>query len=132
MAFTELDQRLIDECTKDTIDLEKINALIAVGADINAFDEEYEQALYDEILDFYIFEGREKKLNLSNLYKTTEIFAKKGLVLNPKPGDSDYFFLNRFRFLPPEKVCVDVFKMLLEKCASSFEDIKAILAAEFE
>ena len=27
MAFTELDQRLIDECTKDTIDLEKINAL---------------------------------------------------------------------------------------------------------
>lgn len=126
MAFTELDQKLIDECTKDTIDLEKIKGLIADGADINAFDEEYEQALFDEILDYYIFESRERKLNISNLYSISELFAGIGLVLNQRPDDSDYFLLNRFRFLPPEKISVDVFKVLLEKCTYSFKDIDSI------
>ena len=41
MAFKELDQRLIEECSKNIIDIEKIKTLIADGADINAFDEEY-------------------------------------------------------------------------------------------
>lgn len=126
MAFTELDQKLIDECKKDTIDLEKIKGLIADGADINAFDEEYEQALFDEILDYYIFESRERKLNISNLYSISELFAGIGLVLNQRPDDSDYFLLNRFRFLPPEKISVDVFKVLLEKCTYSFKDIDSI------
>ena len=126
MAFTELDQKLIDECTKDTIDLEKIKGLIADGADINAFDEEYEQALFDEILDYYIFESRERKLNISNLYSISELFAGIGLVLNQRPDDSNYFLLNRFRFLPPEKISVDVFKVLLEKCTYSFKDIDSI------
>lgn len=32
MAFKDIDQRLIDECSKDTVDLDKIKALIADGA----------------------------------------------------------------------------------------------------
>ena len=31
MAFKDIDQRLIDECTKDTVDLDKIKKLIAEG-----------------------------------------------------------------------------------------------------
>ena len=37
MAFNSIDQRLIDTCTKDVIDLEKIKALIVDGANVNAF-----------------------------------------------------------------------------------------------
>ncbi|MBR5617861.1 MAG: hypothetical protein IKW50_06735 [Oscillospiraceae bacterium] len=126
MAFKDIDQRLIDECTKDVVDIDKIKKLITEGADINAFDEEYEQTLYDEVLDYYIFEGRERRLNLHNLFVITELFAEYHLVLNQEPDDSDYFLLNRFRFLPPEKICVDVFKVLLEKCTYSFKDIDSI------
>ena len=54
MAFMELDRKLIDECTIETIDIGAIKHLIAAGANINAFDEEYEQSLYGEILDYYI------------------------------------------------------------------------------
>lgn len=56
MAFKDIDQRLIDECSKNIIDLDKIKSLISNGADINAFDEEYEQELYNAILDYYIDE----------------------------------------------------------------------------
>ncbi len=126
MAFKDINQRLIEECTKDVVDLEKIKTLIADGADINAFDEEYEQELYNEILDFYVFEGRERRLNLSNLYEITEIFLENHLNLNQKPEDCDYFLPDRFRFLPPEQVCIDTFKMLLEKGYYSFEDLEGI------
>ena len=124
MAFTELDQKLIDECTKDVLDLEKIKKLIADGADINAFNEEHKQALFDEILDYYIFEGRERRLNLHNLFAVAELFAEKHVILNQIADDSDRFILRNFRFLPPEKSCVDAFKLLLKKCVFSFDDVE--------
>ena len=127
MAFKELDQQLIDECCKDIVDFDKVKALIANGANINAFDEEYEQALYDEVLEFYIFEGRKRRLDLSYLYKTTKLFIENGLILNHKPDDSDYFLPDGFRFLPPEKICVDTFKMLLENGKSSFNDLEGVM-----
>jgi len=122
MAFREIDQKLIDECVKPAVDFEKVNELIAEGADINAFDEKYEQSLYDELLDHYIEieEGRD----LFNLYKITELFLEKGLILNPKPDDCDYFLPDGVRFLPPEKICVDIFKLMLEKGTFSFEDLE--------
>ncbi len=120
MAFKDIDQRLIDECTKNIIDLDKIKALITDGADINAFDGEYEQELYDSILDFYI---DEEQPNLYNLYEITKLFAESNLILNQKPEDSDYFILDRFRFLPPTKISIDIFKMLLEKGKFSFDDL---------
>lgn len=128
MAFTDIDQRLINACRKDVIDLDIIEGLIAEGADINAFDEEHEQGIYNEILDYYIFEGRERRLNLINLYRITELFAEKCLILNQKPNDSDFFIPSWLRFLPPEKICVDTFKLLLEKCAFSFEDLENAIA----
>ena len=127
MAFKELDQRLIDECCKDIVDIEKVKALISDGADINAFDEDYAQALYDEILDFYIFEGRERKLNISNLYMVTNIFIKNDFILNHKPEDRDYFLPDSFRFLPPEKICIDTFKTLLENGKSSFDVLEIVM-----
>ena len=127
MAFTELDQKLIDECTKDVLDLEKIKKLIADGADINAFDEEYEQALYEEIIDYYI-DKREEKPNLFNLYIITELFIGHDLVLNHKPNDPDYFLPDVFKFLPPEKVCVDIYKMLLNTGNFSFADLDNTIA----
>ena len=127
MAFTELDQKLIDECTKDVLDLEKIKMLIADGADINAFDEEYEQALYEEILEYYI-DKREEKPNLFNLYKITELFISHHLVLNHKPNDPDYFLPDLFKFLPPENVCVDIYKMLLNTNNFSFADLDNTIA----
>ena len=36
MAFGEMEQKLIEECTKDPLDLDKIKMLIDSGADINA------------------------------------------------------------------------------------------------
>lgn len=128
MAFKDIDQRLIDECTKDTVDLDKIKKLIAEGADINAFDEEYEQTLYDEVLDYYIFEGRERRLNLHNLFAITELFAEYHLVLNQKPDDRDCFLPSRFRYLPPERISVDTFKMLLERCTFSPDDLNRTIA----
>ena len=124
MAFTELDQKLIDECTKDVLDLEKIKMLIADGADINAFDEEYEQELYDSILDYYI---DEEQPNLSNLREITKLFLENDLILNHKPEDNDYFLPRGFIFLPPEEICVDIFKLLLEKGHFSFEDLDGII-----
>ena len=88
MAFKDIDQRLIDECSKNIIDLDKIKSLISNGADINAFDEEYEQELYNEILDYYI---DEEQPNLSNLYEITKLFLANNLVPNQKPEDSDCF-----------------------------------------
>ena len=126
MAFKDIDQMLINECVKDVADLEKIKELIAQGADINAFDEEYEQTLYEEILDFYI-DRKTKKLNLSNLSIVTELFVEKGLILNPKPDDCDYFFPYRFKLTPPEKVCVDIFKMLLGKGTVTFAELDSII-----
>ncbi len=126
MAFKDIDQCLIDECSKDIVDFDKIKTLIDDGADVNAFDNEYEQELYDEILDFYVFESRERQLDLLNLYRITKIFIENQLILNQKPEDSDYFLPNSFRFLPPEKVCVDTFKALLENGESSFEDLESI------
>ena len=128
MAFKDIDQRLIDECTKDVVNLDIIKNMIADGADINAFDEEYEQELYDEVLDYYIFEGRERRLNLHNLFAITELFVENHLILNQKADDSDWFIPGSFRFLPPEKICVEAFKMLLEKCAFSFNDIEKAIA----
>lgn len=124
MAFKDIDQRLIDECSKNIIDLDKIKALITDGADINAFDEEYEQELYDSILDYYI---DEKQPNLSNLYEITKLFAESNLILNLKPEDSDCFIPDRFRFLPPTKISIDIFKMLLSKGKFSFDDLDNII-----
>ena len=124
MAFKELDQRLIDECSKNIIDIEKIKTLIADGADINAFDEEYEQELYNNILDYYI---DEEQPNLSNLYEITKLFLTNNLISNKKPEDSDCFLPHRFRFLPPEKVSVDIFKLFLEKGRFSSEDLDGII-----
>ena len=41
MAFKDIDQRLINECSQNKIDIDKIKVLIEHGANINAFDEEY-------------------------------------------------------------------------------------------
>ena len=124
MAFKDVDQRLIDECSKNNVDLDKIKSLLADGADINAFDEEYEQELYDSILDYYI---DEEQPNLSNLYEITKLFAESHLILNQKPDDSDCFLPCRFRFLPPEKICVDIFIMLLEKETFTSEDLDTVI-----
>ena len=121
-AFKDIDQLLIDECIKDILDLDKIKTLIADGADINAFDTEYEQELYDSILDYYI-DHKEDQLNLSNLLQVTQLFIENNLSLNQKPEDCDYFLLRRFRFLPPNKICVDIFIMLLERGTFTSEDL---------
>ena len=120
MAFKNIDQRLIDECTKDIINIEIIKSLISTGADVNAFDSDYAQELYDSILDYYI---DAQNPNLSNLYKITNLFLEGGLVLSQNQNDSDYFLPSRFRFLPPDKTCVDTFKLLLEKGSFSFYDL---------
>lgn len=124
MAFKDIDQRLIDECSKNIIDLDKIKSLISNGADINAFDEEYEQELYNSILDYYI---DEEERNLFNLYEITKLFTESNLILNQKPEDSDYFIPDRFRFLPPTKISIDIFKMLLSKGNFSFDDLDNII-----
>lgn len=124
MAFKDIDQRLINECSQNKIDIDKIKVLIERGANINAFDEEYEQELYDSILDYYI---DEEQPNLSNLREITKLFLENDLILNHKPEDNDYFLLRRFRFLPPEEICVDIFKLLLEKGHFSFEDLDGII-----
>ena len=124
MAFKDIDQRLIDECSKNIIDLDKIKSLISNGADINAFDEEYEQELYNSILDYYI---DEEQPNLFNLYEITKLFTESNLILNQKPEDSDYFIPDRFRFLPPTKISIDIFKMLLSKGKFSFDDLHNII-----
>ena len=124
MAFKDIDQRLIDECSKNIIDLDKIKSLISNGADINAFDEEYEQELYNSILDYYI---DEEQPNLFNLYEITKLFTESNLILNQKPEDSDYFIPDRFRFLPPTKINIDIFKMLLSKGKFSFDDLDNII-----
>ena len=124
MAFKDIDQRLIDECSKNIIDLDKIKSLISTGADINAFDEEYEQELYNSILDYYI---DEEQPNLFNLYEITRLFTESNLILNQKPEDSDYFLPRRFRFLPPTKISIDIFKMLLSKGKFSFDDLDGII-----
>lgn len=124
MAFKDIDQRLIDECIKDIVDLDKIKTLIVDGANINAFDEEYGQELYDSILDHYI---DEEKPNLSNLYEITGLFVEHNLILNQKPDDNDCFLPHRFRFLPPEKICVDIFIMLLENGTFTSEDLDNII-----
>lgn len=126
MAFKEIDQRLIDECVNVPVDFEKVKELIAEGADINAFDEEYEVSLCEQLLNYYmeIEEGRD----LSNLYKIIELFLEKGLILNPKPDDCDYFIPYWFRHLPPEKICVDIFKMLLERGTYSLGDLDNIIS----
>ena len=49
MAFEKIEQELINECVKDTIDMEKIKTLIHNGADINYYDVEYEQCLYEHV-----------------------------------------------------------------------------------
>ncbi len=124
MAFKDIDQRLINECSQNKIDIDKIKVLIERGANINAFDEEYEQELYDSILDYYI---DEEQPNLSNLREITKLFLENDLILNHKPEDNDYFLPRRFRFLPPEEICVDIFKLLLEKGHFSFEDLDGII-----
>ena len=124
MAFKDIDQRLIDECSQDKIVIDKIKELIEAGASVNAFDEEYEQELYDAILDYYI---DEEQPNLSNLYEITKLFLENNLILNHKPEDNDYFMPCRFRFLPPEKICVSIFKLILEKGHFSFEDLDGII-----
>jgi len=124
MAFKDIDQRLIDECSQDKIVIDKIKELIEAGASVNAFDEEYEQELYDAILDYYI---DEEQPNLSNLYEITKLFLENNLILNHKPEDNDYFLPRRFRFLPPEKICVSIFKLFLEKGHFSFEDLDGII-----
>lgn len=125
MAFKELDQRLIDECCKNNVDLDIIKSLIAGGADINAFDEEYEQELYNEILHYYI---EAEQPNLSNLYEITKVFLANDLVLNQKPEDSDWFLPGEFRFLPPEELCVSIYKLLLDKGGFSFKDLDDLIA----
>ena len=124
MAFKDIDQQLIDECSQNTINLNKIKSLIDDGANINAFDEEYEQELYNSILDYYI---DEEQPNLSNLFEITKLFLENDLILNHKPEDNDYFLPRRFIFLPPEEICVDIFKLLLEKGHFSFEDLDGII-----
>lgn len=128
MAFKDMDQLLIDECCRDEIDVARIQALIAGGADVNAFDEEHKQCAYEDVLDHYIFEGRERPLDLLNFYQITEIFAENHLILNQIPEDSDYCVLNRFRFLPPEKVCVDSFLTLLKHGKILFEDLEIVIS----
>ena len=55
------------------------------------------------------------------------MFLENNLILNHKPEDNDYFLPHRFRFFPPEEICVDIFKLLLEKGHFSFEDLDGII-----
>ncbi len=51
---------------------------------------------------------------------------KGDLVLNPKPEDCDFFIPSRFIFLPPDEICLNIFKMLLETEKFSFEELESI------
>lgn len=124
MPFKDIDQILIDKCSQNTINIEEIKNIISTGANVNAFNEDFEQELYDAILDYYI---DEEQPNLSNLREITKLFLQNDLILNHKPEDNDYFLPRRFRFLPPEEICVDIFKLLLEKGCFSFEDLDGII-----
>lgn len=127
MSFSALDQVLIDECIKDSIDIEKIKELIADGANVNAFNEDYQASLYDEIIDYYI-DPTDKGVNLSNFYKITELFLENGLILNHHPNDLDDSSLISFRGLPPESISVDAYKLLLNSNQVTLDDLDNIIS----
>jgi hypothetical protein len=123
-AFGGMEQKLIEECTKDPLDLDKIKMLIDNGADINACRGKWNTPLNRDVVDYYACRGEKfENRNLSNLAQVMELLIEKGMLLNPKPGDSRGFLLPALQFLPPEKICVDTYKMLLEKGNPSFEDL---------
>ena len=113
MAFNELDQELINECSAHTFNSDKIQMLINSGANINAYDFERENSVYGEILDNYCYWGVEPP-SLSNFYEVTKLLIKNGLVTNPNPDRYEDFIGYYFFHLPPEPICVDIFKMLLD------------------
>ena len=123
-AFGEMEQKLIEECKKDPLDLDKIKTLIDNGADINACGGKWNTPLNSEIVNYYACRGEKFEYrNLSNLAQVMELLINRGMLLNPKPGDSHGFLLPDLQFLPPEKICIDTYKMLLEKGNPSFEDL---------
>ena len=128
MAFREIEQKLIEECTKDPLDLDKIQMLIDNGADINSCDGKFEYPLHCTIVDYY---GRNRSEyenpNLSNLAKVMALLIDNGMLLNPKPSEHRNFLLLVLQFLPPEEICIDTFKMLLEKGNPASEDLDAAL-----
>ncbi len=124
MTFGEMEQKLIEECTKDPIDLDKIKTLIDNGADINACGGKWNTPLNREIVNYYACRGEKfENRSLSNFAQVMELLINRGMLLNPKPGDSHGFLLPDLQFLPPEKICIDTYKMLLEKGNPSFEDL---------
>ncbi len=123
-SFGAMEQKLIEECTKDPIDLDKIQALIDNGADINACGGKWNTPLNSEIVNYYACRGEKNEYrNLSNFAQVMEMLINRGMMLNPKLGDRRGFLLPDLQFLPPEKICIDTYKMLLEKGHSSFEDL---------
>ena len=125
MAYKDIDQLLIDECCKTIVDYDKIKELISNGADINAYIAEEEECLYESVLDYYVDNDN---FDLSNLLRTTELFIEKRLILNPNPSDPDCFVLRHFRFLPPTKTSVTIFKLLLENLKFSNTDINRFIS----
>ena len=121
MAFREIEQNLFMECTKDPLDLDKIQMLIDNGADVNACGGKWDTPLHDKIVNYY--SSRDEYRNLSNLAQVLELLMTRGMLLNPKPGNSRGFLLPSLQFLPPEKICIDTYKMLLEKGDPACEDL---------
>lgn len=129
ITFGEMEQKLIEECTKDPLDLDKIETLIDNGTDINACGGKWNTPLNREIVDYYACSGEKfENRNLSNLAQVMELLIDRGMLLNPKPGDSHGFLLPALQFLPPEKICIYTYKMLLEKGNPSFEDLDYALS----
>lgn len=111
----ELNKRLYEECSKKTLDCEKIEDLLKRGADPIGATAVSGWGLLDHIFEDLICDSQDSKS--INLPKITELFLKYGMdVAKPRVPYDHYNSLHpmwSFSFIPNENA-IAALKMLLD------------------
>lgn len=113
MEQIELNRLLYDECSKENLNLDKINSLLSEGADPLGVFNKYGELVYSELIISAIED------DYKNLYEITKMFLDNGMiikenVLNDRYGDDSINPFWDFAFKCDEEGIMTL-KLLLDK-----------------
>ena len=75
MEQIELNRLLYDECSKEKLNLDKINSLLSEGADPLGVFNKYGELVYSELIMSAIED------DYKNLYEITKMFLDNGMII---------------------------------------------------
>lgn len=118
MSKVELNNKLLEACTTEKVDLNYIEELLKLGANpLGRVEDHGDNNLYDVVLYHFLDKANYEKADDSDFFKMTDLFIKYGMdISNPEVPYDDSNVINplwSFAFYDTE-TAMQVLKLLLD------------------